>query len=208
MTAAFAEIARAVAALPYEGLILDGEIVVLDDAGHPSFNRLQNRARLSGLPLIKRAAVEALATFYVFDLLAFEGYDVRPLPLEKRKAVLAKLLPRAGALRYSEHFETNGEDLYEHVVRLGLEGIMAKKADSVYRGGRSDNWLKIRADRTDDFWLVGYSRPKGSRGGLRAPRLRGYGDRNRTVPRPGGARLRAAPRNGVQRALHASVCHN
>src|SRR5207247_1433558 len=105
MTAAFPEIARAVAALPYEGLILDGEIVVADDAGRPSFNRLQNRARLSGLPLIKRAAVETPATFYVFDLLAFEGYDVRPLPLVKRKAVLAKLLPRAGALRYSDHFE-------------------------------------------------------------------------------------------------------
>ncbi len=176
MTAAFPEIARAVAALPYEGLILDGEIVVLDDAGHPSFNRLQNRARLSSLPLIKRAAVETPATFYVFDLLAFEGYDVRPLPLGQRKEVLAKLLPRAGALRYSEHFEANGEELYEHVVRLGLEGIMAKKADAPYRGGRSANWLKIRADRTDDFVVVGYSRPKGSRGGFGALLLGGYKD--------------------------------
>src|SRR6266700_761941 len=176
MTAAFPEIARAVAALPYEGLILDGEIVVLDDVGHPSFNRLQNRARLSGLPLIKRAAVETPATFYVFDLLAFEGYDVRPLPLVKRKAVLAKLLPRAGALRYSDHFETKGEELYEHVVQLGLEGIMAKKADSAYRGGRSANWLKIRADRTDDFVVVGYSRPKGSRGGFGALHLAGFED--------------------------------
>ena len=176
MTAAFPEIARAVAALPYEGLILDGEIVVLDDAGHPSFNRLQNRARLSGLPLIKRAAVETPATFYVFDLLAFEGYDVRPLPLVKRKAVLAKLLPRAGALRYSDHFETTGEELYEHVVQLGLEGIMAKKADAPYRGGRSANWLKIRADRTDDFAVVGYSKPKGSRGGFGALHVGGYVD--------------------------------
>src|SRR5260370_27127154 len=173
MTAAFAEIARAVAALPYEGLILDGEIVVLDDAGHPSFNRLQNRARRPGLPLIKRSAVETPATFYGCDLLALEGYDVRLLPLEKRKAVLAKLLPRAGALRYSEHFETKGEDLYEHVVRLGLEGIMAKKADSVYRGGRSEHWLKIRADRTDDFAVVAYSRPKASRGGVGPLPLRG-----------------------------------
>jgi bifunctional non-homologous end joining protein LigD len=176
MTAAFPEIARAVAALPYEGLILDGELVVLDDAGRPSFNRLQNRARLSRLPEIKRAAVETPATFYVFDLLAFEGYDVRPLPLVKRKAVLAKLLPRAGALRYSDHFETKGEALYEHVVQLGLEGIVAKKADSPYRGGRSANWLKIRADRTDDFVVVGYSRPKGSRGGFGALHLGAYED--------------------------------
>ncbi|HYT82690.1 MAG TPA: DNA ligase D [Gemmatimonadales bacterium] len=176
MTAAFPEIARAVAALPYEGLILDGELVVLDDAGRPSFNRLQNRARLSRVPEIKRAAVETPATFYVFDLLAFEGYDVRPLPLVKRKAILAKLLPRAGALRYSDDFETKGEDLYEHVVQLGLEGIVAKKTDSPYRGGRSANWLKIRADRTDDFVVVGYSRPKGSRGGFGALHLAGYED--------------------------------
>jgi bifunctional non-homologous end joining protein LigD len=176
MTPAFPEIARAVAALPYEGLILDGELVVLDDAGRPSFSLLQNRAKLSRLGEVKRAAVETPATFYVFDLLAFEGFDVRPLPLVKRKAILAKVLPRAGALRFSDHFETKGEDLYEHVVRLGLEGIVAKKADSAYRGGRSANWLKIRADRTDDFVVVGYSSPKGSRGGFGALHLAGYED--------------------------------
>ena len=176
LTAGFPEIARAVAALPYEGLILDGELVVADDAGRPSFSRLQNRSKLSRAPEVKRAAVETPATLYVFDLLAFEGYDVRPLPLVKRKAILGKLLPRAGALRFSDHFETKGEALYEHVVRLGLEGIMAKKADSPYRGGRSANWLKIRADRTDDFVVVGYSRPKGSRGGFGALHLAGYED--------------------------------
>ena len=174
MTPAFPEIARAIAALPYEGLILDGELVVADDAGRPSFSRLQNRARLSRLPEIKRAAVETPATYYVFDLLAFEGYDVRPLPLEKRKAILAKLLPRAGALRYSDHFAKEGEQLYDQVVKLGLEGIVAKKADAPYRGGRSANWLKIRADRTDDFVVVGFSRPKGSRGGFGALHLAAY----------------------------------
>ncbi len=176
LTAGFPEIARAVAALPYEGLILDGELVVADDAGRPSFSRLQIRSKLSRGPEVKRAAVETPATLYVFDLLAFEGYDVRPLPLVKRKAILAKLLPRAGALRFSDHFETKGEALFEHVVQLGLEGIVAKKADSVYRGGRSANWLKIRADRTDDFVVVGYSRPKGSRGGFGALHLAGYED--------------------------------
>ncbi|HUL02331.1 MAG TPA: DNA ligase D [Gemmatimonadales bacterium] len=178
MTAAFPEIARAVAALPYDGLVLDGELVVADDAGRPSFARLQARAKVSRLPEIKRAAVETPATFYAFDLLAFEGYDVRPLPLEKRKAILARILPRAGALRYSDHFEKNGEQLYEQVVKLGLEGIVAKKADSPYRGGRSPNWLKIRADRTDDFIVVGFSRAKGSRSGFGALHVAGYeGDR-------------------------------
>jgi bifunctional non-homologous end joining protein LigD len=205
MTAEFPEIARAVAALPYEGLILDGEIVVADDAGRPSFSRLQNRAKLSRLPEIKRAAVETPATFYVFDLLAFEGYDVRPLPLVKRKAVLAKLLPRAGALRYSDHFETKGEDLYEHVVQLGLEGIMAKKADSPYRGGRSANWLKIRADRTDDFVVVGYSRPKGSRGGFGALHLAGYRDGKLTYAGRVGSGFDAKQLEEVSAKLEASV---
>jgi bifunctional non-homologous end joining protein LigD len=205
MTAAFPEIARAVAALPYEGLILDGELVVADDAGRPSFSRLQARSKLSRLPEIKRAAVETPATFYVFDLLAFEGYDARPLPLVKRKAILAKLLPRAGALRYSDHFETKGEELYEHVVRLGLEGVMAKKADSAYRGGRSANWLKIRADRTDDFVVVGYSKPKGSRGGFGALHLGGYVDGKLTYLGRAGSGFDAKLLEEVGAKLEASV---
>ena len=176
IAATFPEIARAVAALPYEHVILDGELVVLDDAGHPSFQRLQNRAKITRALEVRRAAVELPATLYVFDLLAFEGFDVRPLPLAKRKAVLEKLLPRSGPLKYSEHFETKGEALYEQVVHLGLEGIMAKKADSVYRAGRSPNWLKIRADRTGDFVVVGFTRPKGSRSGFGALQLAAYRD--------------------------------
>src|SRR5216683_3387430 len=176
IAAAFPEIARAVAALPYEHVILDGELVVLDDAGHPSFRRLQNRAKITRALEVRRAAVELPATLYVFDLLAFEGFDVRPLPLAKRKAVLEKLLPRSGPLKYSEHFETKGEALHEQVVRLGLEGIMAKKADSIYRAGRSANWLKIRADRTGDFVVVGFTRPKGSRTGFGALQLAAYRD--------------------------------
>src|SRR6266511_2918261 len=114
-TESFPEIARAVKALPFEGVIPDGELVVLNESGHPSFH---------------------------------------------------KILPQTGPLRYSEHFEKNGEALYEQVVKLGLEGIMAKKADSPYRNGRSGDWLKIRADRIDDFVVVGFTRPKGARGGF------------------------------------------
>src|SRR5207245_1756094 len=115
IAATFPEIARAVAALPYEHVILDGELVVLDDAGHPSFQRLQNRAKISRALEVRRAAVESPATLYVFDLLAFERFDVRPLPLAKRKAVLEKVLPKSGPLKFSEHFETKGEALYEQV---------------------------------------------------------------------------------------------
>jgi len=176
LAASFPEIARAVAALPYEHVVLDGEVVVMGDSGHPSFQRLQNRARLSRPIEIRRAAVEAPATLYVFDLLAFEEFDVRPLPLVKRKAILEKLLPPTGALRYVEHFETKGEALFEQVVQLGLEGIVAKRADSHYRAGRSADWLKIRADRSGDFVVVGFTSPKGSRGGFGALDLGAFAD--------------------------------
>ena len=172
-TESFPELARAVKAIPFEGVILDGELVVTDAAGKPNFSMLQARAKL-GAREARRAAIEAPATLYVFDLLAFGGYDVRKLPLVKRKEILRQVLPRTGPLRYSEHFEKNGEALYEQVVKLGLEGIMAKKADSPYRNGRSGDWLKIRADRIDDFVVVGFSKPKGSRGGFGSLHVAAY----------------------------------
>ena len=176
LSASFPEITHAVAALPHGDCVLDGEVVVLDDAGHPSFQRLQNRALLNRSLDVRRAAVETPATLYLFDLLALEGFDLRPLPVVKRKAMLEKIVPRSGALRYLEHFETKGEALYEQVVQLGLEGIVAKRADSPYRAGRSADWLKIRADRTDDFVVVGFTRPKGSRGGFGALDLGAFAD--------------------------------
>ena len=176
IAAGFPEIARALMALPYEGLVLDGELVVPDEAGRPSFQRLQNRARVGRALDVRRAAVESPGVLYVFDLLAFEGYDVRPLPLEKRKALLERIVPGVGPIKYIEHFEKNGEALYEQVVKLGLEGIVAKKADSPYRAGRSPNWFKIRADRTDEFVVVGFTRPKGSRSGFGALDLGAYED--------------------------------
>jgi bifunctional non-homologous end joining protein LigD len=174
-TESFPEIARAVKAIPFEGVILDGELVVTNDAGHPNFNMLQARAKL-GAREARRAAIESPATLYVFDLLAFAGFDLRKLPLVKRKEILKKVLPETGPLRYSEHFEKNGEALYEQVMRLGLEGVMAKKADSPYRDGRSGDWLKIRADKIDDFVVVGFTKGKGSRSGFGSLHVGAYKD--------------------------------
>src|SRR6266702_4812170 len=139
----FPEIARALAALPYDDVILDAERVVPADAGAPTFQRLQNHARVSPRLDLRRAAVETPALLYAFDLLAFAGYDLRPLPLDRRKAVLERIVPPVGPIKYLEHFATDGEALYDQVVTLGLEGIVAKKADAPYRAGRSPNWLKI-----------------------------------------------------------------
>lgn len=205
IAATFPEIARALTALPYEGVIFDGEVAVPDESGRPSFQRLQNRAGLTRALDVRRAAVETPAVLYVFDLLAFAGYDLRPLPLEKRKAILAGVLPRVGPLKYVEHFEKDGEALYEQVVQLGLEGIVAKKADSPYRAGRSPNWLKIRADRTDDFVVVGFTRPKGSRSGFGALDLGAYQDGKLVYAGRVGSGFTAAQLKAVSAALEKSV---
>src|SRR5438105_2068806 len=152
----------------------DGALVVPDEVGRRSFQRLQNRAKVSRALDVRRGAVESPAVLYVFDVLAFGGYDLRPLPLERRKALLEQIVPGVGPIKYLSHFEKDGEALYEQVVKLGLEGVVAKKADSPYRARRSPNWLKIRADRTDDFVVVGFTRPKGSRSGFGALDLGAY----------------------------------
>ncbi|MGH7443505.1 MAG: hypothetical protein ACREKM_01450, partial [Longimicrobiales bacterium] len=143
-------------ALPYQRFIVDGEIVVHDDAGLPSFQRLQKRARLRRAPDIRRAATELPATFYLFDLLAACGRDVRPLPLVERKRLLRRIVPASGLLRYSDHVAEHGVALYGQAETLGLEGIIAKRADAPYRAGRSAAWQKVRAHRTDEFVVVGW----------------------------------------------------
>ena len=157
-TESFPDVAAALAALPFERFIVDGEIVVHDEAGLPSFQRLQQRARLRRAPDIRRAALVLPATFYLFDLLAFDHFDVRPLPLLERKRLLRRIVPASGVLRYSDHVEHRGTALYGQVEALGLEGIIAKRADSLYRSGRSSAWQKVRAHRTDEFVVVGWKR--------------------------------------------------
>src|SRR5881409_2922774 len=205
IAAAFPELAHALAALPFEGFILDAELVVPDEAGRPSFQRLQNRAKVSRALEVRRAAVESPAVLYVFDLLAFDGYDVRPLPLERRKALLEQIVPRVGPIKYLSHFEKDGEALYEQVVKMGLEGIVAKKAGSPYRAGRSPNWLKIRADRADDFVVVGFTRPKGSRSGFGALDLGAYQDGKLVYAGRVGSGFTAAELKDVSAVLERSI---
>jgi bifunctional non-homologous end joining protein LigD len=159
----FPDIAAAVQALPFSSLVLDGEVVVFDDAGRPTFNLLQQRTQLLRSSDIRRAAVALPATYVVFDLLGFAGWDLRHLPLRVRKELLRRVLPRTGPLRYADHVEGLGLEMYRGVADLGLEGVIAKRADTAYKGARSEHWLKFRVDRVGDFAVVGYSPPKNSR---------------------------------------------
>ncbi|MCP4204745.1 MAG: DNA ligase D [bacterium] len=169
-TLVFPDVVRFLGKLPYN-LVLDGEVVVLDDAGKPSFQLLQKRALLTRPADILRAAVPYPATYFVFDLLGFERYDLRGLPLIERKRLLRQVLPPVGPIRYADHIDERGEGMYEQIRRMGLEGIVAKQASSPYRGGRSPKWLKVRAELTGDFVIVGFTRPKSSRPGFGALHL-------------------------------------
>ncbi len=162
-TALWPEIARSLELLPADGVVLDGEVVVLGPDGRPSFQALQGRAQLSREEDVRRAALERPATYFAFDLLACEGWDLRPLPLAARKAVLARVVPAIGPVRLAEHVEGRGEALHREVLARGLEGIVAKRADAPYRSGRSPAWVKIRVERTGDFAVAGFTAPRGGR---------------------------------------------
>ena len=155
-TSRFPEIAEAIAALPYEQFVVDGEVAVFDDDGKANFGRLQQRAMLSRSDDIGRAMLIHPVRMAVFDLLFFAGYDLRDLPLLDRKRLLKRMLPTAGPLRYVDYIVGRGEDFYSKVMEIGLEGIVAKKASAPYRGGRSELWCKIRGEQTNDFAIAGY----------------------------------------------------
>ncbi len=173
---AFPDVKSALAALPFDPLLLDGELVVADAEGRPHFEWLQRRAKRTRPPDAARAAVERPATLWVFDLLGFEDFDLRELPLRKRRRLLEPLLPERGPVRLAPSFETRGEQVHAEVERLGLEGVVAKRADAPYRAGRSPLWQKIRALTSDDFVIVGWTPPRGGRRGFGALHLAGFSD--------------------------------
>ena len=165
-TTVYPDLANALLALPAEKFIADGEIAVLDEVGRPIFQRLQKRALLTAPRDVGRAAAELPATLFLFDLLEFDGFDLRGLPLVERKRLLSMLVPQMGPIRAVDHVEGQGRALFATVRELGLEGIMAKRGQSAYRSGRFKDWAKIRVDRVADFAVVGYTRPEGSRSGF------------------------------------------
>ena len=173
-TEVFPDIARAVKALPVDDCIIDGEVVVCDEKGLPSFSRLQKRGRLTSPIEVKRAAVEHPALFYVFDFIAYGELDLRPLTLTARKQFLTEIVPKLGPVRTLDHIEREGVAFLDQVARLGLEGVIAKKADEPYRSGRSKHWLKIKREKTGDFVIVGFTKPRGSRVGIGALQLADY----------------------------------
>jgi bifunctional non-homologous end joining protein LigD len=156
-TAEFPEIVAAAAKLGARTAALDGELVVLDKRGRSSFQLLQQ------LGESRRGLV-----YFAFDLLALDGDDLTPLPLEERKRRLEKLIgARAGAIRYTPHFDTDGAGVLAHACRLGAEGIVSKCRTAPYRAGqRSSDWQKAKCVRRQEFVVGGFTEPEGSRAGV------------------------------------------
>ncbi len=167
----YPELTSSLRALPLPGLVLDGEIVMLDGEGKPDFHKLSFRGQLHRTSEIQRAALAEPVTFIVFDLLGAAGHDLRGLPLLVRKSLLERIVPTVGPLRFGSHIPTQGEALLQQVAARGLEGVVAKRADAPYRSTRSRDWLKMKADPEADFAVCGYTPPKGSRSGIGALHL-------------------------------------
>jgi bifunctional non-homologous end joining protein LigD len=148
----FPELVKALERQPSRDFVLDGEIVAFEGAV-TSFARLQQRAR------------ERVPVFlYVFDVLRHEGEDLRPLPLRERKARLRRALDFKDPIRFNPHRNgEHGEELYREACRKGLEGVIAKRADSPYVGGRSRDWLKLKCHAEQELVIGGFTAPKGSR---------------------------------------------
>ena len=156
-TARLPAIVSAILKLRLKNAHLDGELIALFEE-RADFNLLQ--ATLAG-------EAEHPLSYAIFDVPHFEGFSLANVPLLERKALLARLLakPPAG-LRYSEHHVGDGAAAFALAEEKGLEGIMSKRVDSGYAPRRTDAWLKVRAVHSDEFAVVGYTEPKGSRAGL------------------------------------------
>lgn len=133
--------------------VVDGEVVVLDEDGKPNFGALQNW----------RSEADGAIYFYVFDLLWINGKDLMQLPLSERRNVLRQIIPENDIIRFSENFEVSGIEFFETAKKMGLEGIMAKKSESVYSAGnRSKDWLKIKSNKRQEMVIGGYTKNNAS----------------------------------------------
>lgn len=163
ITGRYPELVSALRALPVESFLLDGEIVALDENGKPSFERLQARMHLTSPRDVERAVAAVPVMGICFDCLALDGHDLRRLPLLARKECLRMLLPPLGPVRYGDHVSEHGEAFFEAASAERLEGIVAKKRNSLYTGGRSQDWIKIKCLLRQEFVIGGYTNPQGAR---------------------------------------------
>jgi bifunctional non-homologous end joining protein LigD len=161
----FPELAQALGHDPGE-FVVDGEVVAFAGA-QTSFARLQQRGER-----------QVRVFYYIFDLLHVAGHDTTALPLRTRKALLGRALVFRDPIRLTNHRNRDGEALYHDACRKGWEGVIAKRAQSTYEGGRSRDWLKFKCSAEQELVIGGFTPPRGSRTELGALLL-GYHDHGR-----------------------------
>jgi len=170
----YPEIAEALAAQRQDSFIVDGEVVTFDERGVSSFARLQQRMQIHDARAALSTGVPVW--YYVFDLLYFEGENLMPVPLRRRKERLAGALEFRDPLRLTTYRETEGERYFEEACRQRWEGLIAKNLESAYEAGRrSREWLKFKCVNRQEFVIGGYTEPRGHRVGFGAL-LAGYYD--------------------------------
>ena len=163
ITNRYPEVVLALNSIALDRFVLDGEIVAPDERGRPSFQLLQRRMHVNDARQISRLSVAVPVSYYVFDLLGFDRFDTRTLPLEERKRLLSELIRGEGPVRYCDHVIGRGKDFYAAISEHELEGVVAKLRDAPYRGTRTGDWLKIKRPLTKQFVIGGYSNPDGTR---------------------------------------------
>lgn len=161
-TPKFPEISEAFRALGVRDGVIDGELVIMLPDGRSSFEAMQ-RAVASRPP--RKDLV-----YFAFDLIQLEGERIARLPLEARKARLRKLLgtTKTGRIRYTEHVEGRGSDVFDQACRMGVEGIISKRRDLPYHPGRHDSWRKIKCLQRGLFVIGGFTDQEGAQEGLGA----------------------------------------
>ena len=151
--ARFPTVAAALDGFPVDA-VFDGEIVAVDAKGRPHFQDLQSSLRPGKSRIL----------YYVFDVLYAAGFDLRALPLRRRRAILEKLLPVSGTVRLSEAIERTGRAFFRAAEKNGLEGVMAKDMSSPYRSGaRTREWLKVKVQKGQEAVICGFTRPRAAR---------------------------------------------
>ena len=143
--------------------ILDGEVVVLDDQGRPSFSLMQQRTGIRAHGRQATPRHELPIFYYVFDIIYLDGYDLRRVNLDDRKRVLREVVSDGEIVRFSDHYAGQGIALFNAAKEKNLEGIIAKKRTSCYEERRTHEWLKIKITQTVDCVVGGYTDPDGAR---------------------------------------------
>ncbi len=148
----------------HEEMVLDGEIVAFDLTGRTSFQTLQSRIGLTDPEEIRKADVTAPVIYYIFDILYYRGQDLRGEPLARRKEILHRVVAVNDQVRLVDDLGSKGEAAFKACLLHGLEGIVGKRAASTYQSGcRSHDWLKVKANQSDEFIVCGYTEGVGAR---------------------------------------------